>query len=86
MLEEGAEQNAGEIAVGELPHSVHGRRMNGAAAAGAHMVVSLARQCFGNLDAEGNEGLGHFLARPAADVEHAAGANSCFSRPAMPGE
>ena len=37
--------------------------------AGAHMVVGLARQGFGNFDAERDEGFRHLLAGAAADIE-----------------
>src|SRR5262245_26878992 len=43
--------------------------MDGATAAGAHMVVSLARQGFGNFYAERDERLRHLLAGATADIE-----------------
>src|SRR5262245_9886031 len=43
--------------------------MDGATAAGTHMVVSLARQGFGNFYAERDERLRHLLAGATADIE-----------------
>src|SRR5262249_3100008 len=49
----------------------HRRGMDGAAAAAAHVGVRLARQGFGNLDPEGDEGLRHLLAGAASGCEQA---------------
>ena len=52
--------------------------------AGAHMRVCRAEQLLGNLDAEGDERLRHFLARATALVEHAAGCEHALKQSSDP--